>query len=203
MKTILVALMGVFIQAPLQFDVVSIKPNTGGPGPTMIQMPPTGRVTIVNATFRMMLRSAHRLQDYQIVGGPDWLNRDRFDIQAAPAADYQPEPLVPCIGPDCPLSKVQLMMQALLADRFQFKSHRETRELPIYEMTIARSGFKLKEIAAPPARGPGAPPPPPPPPPPPGTPPPTNPAALPTPPPGAMMNFGTGIAASAVPFAAL
>jgi len=202
MTSTLAVLLGLLIQAP-QFDVASVKPNTGGPGPTMIQLPPTGRATIVNATFRMLLRSSYRLQDYQIIGGPDWLNRDRFDIQAAPAADYQPEPSVPCFGLDCPLTRTQIMMQVLLADRFQFKSHRETRELPVYELTIVKSGFKLKEVAPPPARGPGALPPPPPPPPPPGTAPPTNAADLPTVPPGAMMNFGSGITASAVPFASL
>jgi uncharacterized protein (TIGR03435 family) len=170
----------------------------------MIQMPPTGRVNIVNATVRMLLRSAYRLQDYQVIGGPDWLNADRFDIQAAPPADYKPEPSVPCLGVDCPLTAAQIMMQGLLADRFQLKVHRETRELPVYELTIAKNGFKLKGVAPPPPRPPGTPPgPPPPPPPPPGTAPPTNPAALPTPPPGALMNFGTGLSASAVPFAAL
>src|SRR4030095_14542387 len=61
MESILALLMGIFLHAPLQFDVVSIKPNTGGPGPTMVQMPPTGRVNIVNATLRTLLRSAYRL----------------------------------------------------------------------------------------------------------------------------------------------
>jgi len=204
MNSVLTLVLGMILQSPLQFDVSSIKPNTGGPGPTMIQMPPTGRVNILNASVRSVLRVSYRLQDYQIIGGPDWMNADRFDIQATPPAGYQPEPLgPPCLAANCPLTPVQLMMQGLLADRFQLKTHRESRELPIYELTIAKSGFKPKEVAPPPPRGPGALPPPPPPPPPPGTPPPTNPNSLPTPPPGAMMNFGVGIAASAVPFAAL
>ena len=132
------------------------------------------------------------------------MNQDRFDIQAAPPADYQPEPFVACIGLDCPLTKAQIMMQGLLVDRFQLKSHRETRELPVYELTIAKSGFKLKEVPAPALPRPGAaPPPPPPPPPPPGTAPPTDPAALPTPPPGGLMTVGTGMAASAVQVASL
>jgi uncharacterized protein (TIGR03435 family) len=204
MKSVLaLLLMGIVVQAPLQFEVASIKPNTGGPGPTMVQMPPTGRVNIVNATLRTLLRSAYRLQDYQIIGGPDWMNADRFDVQATPPTDLQPEPFVPCVAADCPLNRTQIMMQGLLADRFLLKTHSETRQLPIYELTIAKNGFKLKEVAAPPPRAPGTPPPPPPPPPPPGTAPPTNPSALPTPPPGLMMNFGVGFAAAAVPFAVL
>jgi uncharacterized protein (TIGR03435 family) len=204
MNSMFALVIAMVLQSPPQFEVSSIKPNTGGPGPTMIQMPPTGRVNILNASVRMMLRSSYRLQDYQIIGGPDWMNSDRFDIQTSPPSGYQPEPPgLPCLGPDCPLTAVQIMMQGMLADRFQLKSHRETRELPVYELTIARGGFKLKEVAPPPLRAAGVPPGPPPPPPPPGTPPPTNPSALPTPPPGAMMNFGRGIAATAVPFAAL
>lgn len=203
MRSLLTLLMGLAMQAPLQFDVASIKPSTSGPGLTMIQLPPSGRANIVNATLRMVLRAAYRLQDYQIIGGPDWLNVDRFDIQAKPWADYQPASFETCIGDDCPPTSTQIMLQGLLADRFQLKTHRETRELPVYELTIAKSGFKLKEVAAPPPRGPGAPLPPPPPPPPPGTPPPTSPSALPTPPPGIMMNFGNGFSSSAVSFAAL
>ena len=206
MNSFLAILLGLVLQEPLQFDAASVKSNTAS-GPTMVQMPPTGRVNIVNATFRTLLRTAYRLQDYQIIGGPAWVNADRFDIQATPPAGFKPEPLgFPCLGADCPLSRNQIMLQGLLADRFELTSHRETRELPVYELTIARNGFKLKPVAPPPAPVPGAaptPPPPPPPPPPPGTPPPTTAAGMPTVPPGAMMNFPTGLTASAVPFAAL
>ena len=189
------------------FDVASVKTNTTGPGPTMIQMDPrTGRATVTNATFRMLLRTAYRVQDYQIIGGPDWMNAVRFDIQAKPDADFKPDPApaTPCIGPGCPPNAVQLMMQGLLADRFQFKMHRETRELPVYDLTVGKNGPKLKEVPEPPRPAPGAlPPPPPPPPPPPG------PSAggalppLPTPPPGAAITGSGGFAASAVPLATL
>jgi uncharacterized protein (TIGR03435 family) len=184
------------------FEVASIKPNTTGQG-TLIETPPTGRVNIISATFRTLLRTAYRVQDYQVIGGPDWLAVDRFDIQARPPADYQPQPFLPCVAVDCPPTPVQIMMQGLLADRFRLKIHRETRELPVYELTIGKNGFKLKEVSAPPAPAPGAAPPRLPPPPPPGTAPPTNAAALPTPPPGVTMGFPFGLAASAVPLATL
>jgi uncharacterized protein (TIGR03435 family) len=89
------------------------------------------------------------------------------------------------------------MLQDLLRDRFQLRTHRETRELSVYELTIAKTGFKLKE-AVPRSGAPADIPPPPP-----GTAPPTNPEALPTPPPGAIGNFGIGVAASSVPIGAL
>jgi uncharacterized protein (TIGR03435 family) len=162
-------------------------------------MPPTGRVNIVGMTFRTLLSISYGVQDYQIIGGPAWLAADRFDVQASPSADYQPQPAAPCLARNCPPTPVQIMMQGLLADRFQLKLHRETRELPAFDLTIAKSGFKLKEALA----GPGAEPPESLPPPPPGTPPPVTAAALPTPPPGIAMGFPFGFAASRVEFRAL
>ena len=202
MNAILTLFIVAVLQAP-QFEVVSIKPLSGVQGPSLIEMPPTGRVNLVNVSLRTLLRSAYRLQDYQIVGGPDWLDRDRFDIQAKPSADYQPPQTKPCFGPDCPPSPVNFMLQGMLADRFQLKVHFEKRELPVYDLTIARGGFKLKPVAEPAPREPGAPFPPPPPPPPPGTGPPTTPAALPTPPPGIMMGFPFGFAGSGIEFSGL
>src|SRR5262245_32894810 len=152
-----------------------------------MDLPPNGRVSIVNATLKTLMQASYRLQDYQVIGGPAWLDADRFDIQAKPSAEYEPNPIARCLGPDCPPTPVQIMMQPLLAERFQLKPHRGVRELPVYELTIGKGGFRLKEI--PPSPTPRTPPLPPPPPP--GTPPPTNPAALPTPPDGAIMVFGS------------
>lgn len=203
--TMALTVMPVLSQTPAskpQFEVASVKPNPSGRGGLM-EVPPTGRVNIDSATFKTLMQWAFRVQDYQIIGGPAWLAVDRFDLLASPPADFKPQPVVPCFAADCPPTPVQLMMQGLLADRFQLKVHRETRELPVYEMTIAKSGFKLKE-AAPlqPQAGPGMPPPMPPPPPP-GTPPPTSTSALPTPPPGVTMGFPFGFTASSVQFGVL
>jgi uncharacterized protein (TIGR03435 family) len=195
-------------QAPAQkpqFEVASVKPHVQGTGPALggvMEMPPSGRVNIVNATLRQMLLASYRLQDYQIIGGPDWLNSDRFDIQAKPSPDYQPES-VSCIRPDCPPTRVYIMMQELLVDRFQLKTHREMRELPTYELMPVKSGFKLKEVPPSPPREPNADRPTLPPQPPPGTGPPASASAVPTPPPGVSMSFGTGFAASAVQFGTL
>jgi uncharacterized protein (TIGR03435 family) len=201
MKPITALLLILALQSPPQFEVASIKPHNA-PGLTMIQTPPNGLVNIVNATLRMMVRSAYRLKDYQIIGGPDWINSDRFDVQARPPAEFQPPQAgPPCVALDCTATPVQLMLQGLLVDRFQLRTHRETRELPIYELTIAKGGFKLKEVAPPPPGPPALPPPPRPPAP--GTPPPTAASALPTPPPGMIMGIGTGLAGSAVQLSAL
>jgi uncharacterized protein (TIGR03435 family) len=195
-------------QTPAQkpaFEVASIKPNTTGRG-TFIETPPTGRVNITSTTLKTLLRVAYRVQDYQIIAGPGWIGVERFDVQARPSEDYQPQPVVPCFVVDCPPTPVQIMLQGLLEDRFGLKIHREIRELPVYDLTIGKSGFKLKEVsAAPPPDPAGGPPrfPPPPPPPPPGTPPPTIASALPTAPPGIAMGFPFGFSASSVAFSVL
>jgi uncharacterized protein (TIGR03435 family) len=186
----------------LQFEVASIKPNATGRG-TLMEMPPNGRVNISSATFKTLMKIAYRIEDYQIIGGPDWIAVDRFDVQARPAEDYQPPQFVPCFAVNCPPTPVQIMMQGLLEDRFRLKAHREMKELPVYELTIGKNGFKLKEVSPPsdspdPRRMPPLPPPPPP-----GTPPPTVASALPTPPPGVTMGFPFGFAASGVALGAL
>ena len=168
-----------------KFEVASIKPNTTRRR-TLIGLPPTGRVNITSATLRTLLSLAYRVQDFQIIGGPDWINVDRFDVLARPSEDYQPQP-IPCIRADCPLTPVQLMMQGLLEDRFGLKTHRETRELPVYELTIGKSGFKLKEVSAPSPPAPGD----------------APPKFPPPPPPGVTMGFPFGFAASGAQFAVL
>jgi uncharacterized protein (TIGR03435 family) len=185
-----------------RFEVTSVKPNTAVRGGFM-EIPPTGRVNLVRVTFRTLMLISYGIQDYEIIGGPAWLSVDRFDVQASPPADYQPQPVKPCFAAHCPPTPVQLMMQGLLADRFGLKVHRETRELPVYDMTITKNGFKLKEVPEPSLDGPGSDPHPLPPPPPPGTAPPTTTAALPTPPPGIGMIFPFGFAISGVEFQAL
>jgi uncharacterized protein (TIGR03435 family) len=80
----------------------------------------------------MLIRQAYQVQDFQMAGGPGWIDSDRFDIDARAGVDIAPVP-PGTIGP------MQLMIQSLLADRFQLKVHRETREQPIYSLALART----------------------------------------------------------------
>jgi uncharacterized protein (TIGR03435 family) len=113
------------------FEVVSVKPNKSGDQRVMIQMPPTGRFTATNIAVRMLLRQAYDVQDFQIVGGPNWLASDRFDIVAK-----TPEGMT---GPE----QIRLMLRAMLGDRFKLAAHVETREMPIYSIVVARPDGKL------------------------------------------------------------
>ena len=123
----------------LQFEVASIKPNNSGDGRIMMGMQPGGRFTATNITLIQLIRNAYQLQPNQIVGGADWMTNDHYDI-AAKAEDGavsgpQPPPGQP--GP------VQLMLRALLAERFKLVAHNEDREMPIFALVLSRPDGKL------------------------------------------------------------
>ncbi len=80
--------------------------------------------------------TAYELEGYQLVGGPKWMDDDRYDIEARAGGESAPTS-----------AQVQLMLQSLLADRFQLKFHRETKQLPEYELVVGKSGPKLKASA--------------------------------------------------------
>jgi bla regulator protein blaR1 len=153
------------------FEVASIKPNNSGDGRVMMQMQP-GQLRATNVTLRLLIRNAYQLQDSQITGGPGWIASDHFDLIAKMPDGFQQTPGPPPAagGPPTP---VQLMMRALLAERFKLAAHNETKDSPIYALVVARSdgklGPQLKQsdtdcaavLAAARGRGPGAMPPPP------------------------------------------
>ena len=125
-----------------QFEVASIKPNKSGDMRVMMSVQPGGRFTATNVTLRMMIRNAYQLQEFQITGGPSWIADERFDIVAkAETGDGIGDPFR--AEPNGQPSRGQLMIRALLADRFKLVAHNETRELPIYALVKARNDGKL------------------------------------------------------------
>jgi uncharacterized protein (TIGR03435 family) len=125
-----------------QFEVASIKPNKSGDNRVMIGVQPGGRFTATNVTLRMLIRNAYQLQDFQITGGPSWLTEERFDIVAkAEANDTMGDPFR--AQQSGQPSRGQLMIRALLADRFKLVVHNENKEMPIYALVLARSDGKL------------------------------------------------------------
>ena len=121
--------------------MASVKPNKSGDGRVMIGMQPGGRFTATNVPLRMLIRNAYRLQDFQIVGAPDWIDSERFDIVAKAEGDVPPAP-IGTVGP------MQLMMRSLLAERFKLVAHPEKRELPIYAMVLAQKRRKARSATA-------------------------------------------------------
>ena len=134
------------------FEVASIKPAAPQtPGRMMIRMGgDPGRVNYSNVSIKDVIRQAYQVKDYQI-SGPDWLESQRFDINAK-------------VPDGAPKEQIPQMLQNMLAERFKLSLHREKKELPAYAMVVAKGGPKLKESdpAAQPNFGPDGPPPPPP-----------------------------------------
>jgi uncharacterized protein (TIGR03435 family) len=112
-----------------EFEVASIKPAAPDARGRFIRTTP-GRVNVTNMTLKDLMVLAWRIQPFQISGGPAWLDTARYDISAKPEnAPNQGE--------------LPLMIQNLLADRFQLKLHTEIRELPVYALVIAKKDGAL------------------------------------------------------------
>jgi len=116
---------------PPTFEVASIKPNTSGTLRTSSYgLQPGGRYTVVNWTVRALLQQAFHVQDFQLVGGPDWLDKDRFDVSAKADRQYTS-------------AQVPAMLQALLRERFQLSVHTEPRDLSLYTLVLDRRNRTL------------------------------------------------------------
>src|SRR4249919_398317 len=121
------------------FEVASVKPNNSGDGRVMMQNQP-GRYIATNVTLRLLIRNAYQLQDFQISGGPGWMASDHFDINAKVPDEYRD---LPPMRPGSGSGPLQLMIRALLVDRFKLTVHNETKDSPIYALILARSDGKL------------------------------------------------------------
>jgi uncharacterized protein (TIGR03435 family) len=118
------------------FEAASVRPNKSADGNRVIRRQPGGRFNAVNVPARFLVTFAYQLQGFQLIGGPDWLGSDSFDIVAKMEGD--PPPMPPGSGPD----HMMMAMRALLAERFKLVTHKETRELDIYALVMAKPGGK-------------------------------------------------------------
>ena len=112
------------------FEVASVKPAAPAPGRGGQASMSGDRVTMTNTTVSNVIGRAYGVKFGQI-DGPPWIFSERYDI-VAKAPDNTPKDQIP------------LMLQALLADRFKLKVHRETRELPIYALVFVKPSPKLE-----------------------------------------------------------
>jgi uncharacterized protein (TIGR03435 family) len=114
------------------FDAASIKPaKSGARGYSIRPLP--GRLSIGNTSLKMLIAAAYHVNDFQISGGPKWLDSDRYDIEAKAAGDSRPSE-----------KEMLVMLQKLLADRFALAIHRETKDLPVYALEIGKGGPKFQ-----------------------------------------------------------
>ena len=117
-------------QSP-SFEVAAINLDKSGSGNSNWN-DHTSRMTAINVSLRALIAFAYQVHDFQI-SGPDWLRSQRFDIQAE-GAEWANRAERPTI------------MQNLLVERFKLALHRETKELPIYALVIAKNGLKLQSV---------------------------------------------------------
>ena len=116
------------------FEVASVRPNNSGEANASIRIQPGGRLTATNQTLRNLIRNAFNVQPFQMIGGPDWMDSDRYDIVAKIAdADLDEKGMAP--GP-----QFMLRVQSLLEERFKMTTHWEMRELPVYALVVAAEG---------------------------------------------------------------
>jgi len=118
-----------------RFEVASVKPQRApinaatlrGSGPRVM---PGGVFNPTRTSVSSLLMFAYDLKPYQILGGPDWVRRDVFHIDAR-------------AGFNAPADQIKLMVQSLLEDRFKLITHREQRDMPYYALVIARPDGRL------------------------------------------------------------
>jgi uncharacterized protein (TIGR03435 family) len=114
----------------MSFEVASVKANKSGDASSAINNKAGGRFEAVNARLRSLVLEAYHLQGFQLVNAPDWIGTARFDVMAKAEKEITYDEARP-------------MLQALLAERFGLVVHKETRDLPIYALVVARADGKL------------------------------------------------------------
>lgn len=118
--------------APLRFEVASVKPNKSGSVLVLQPRVAPDRYQIINLDLQTLIAMSFNLPAYQIVNVPDWTRHERFDITAQMPAGLKPSP-----------AAQSEMLRTLLAERFRLVTHRETRELPVSALVIARADGKV------------------------------------------------------------
>lgn len=117
-------------QQPRAFDVASVKLNAGG-GMGVSMRTKNGLLTTSNAPVLMLVQQAFGVKDFQVTGGPGWLATERYDIEAKMEKND--------ISDDALWSS----LQPLLIERFHLKFHRETKQMPVFALTVLKGGPKF------------------------------------------------------------
>jgi len=133
--SVLLAATGVTVtaQEPEQFEVVSIRPH---PDPIAFTRDTVDGVSYhaVGLTLLTLIEDAYAMGRFQISGGPNWLTTVHYDVEARASGSAL-----------LTWERVRPMLRAMLADRFQLRVQLAMRELPCYDLVIAKGGPKLKE----------------------------------------------------------
>ena len=151
--------------APLpSFEVASVKRSPFGENTSFHIMP--NRLTVRNMVMEMIIRFAYGhdmgefgftlLRSNELVGGPSWVRGEEFGYDGYDIDAKVDDSLAEKFGKDCGRAfsngrcgyrqQILLMFQSLLADRFKLKVRRETKELPVYALVVAKGGPKFRDL---------------------------------------------------------
>lgn len=122
---------------PPAFEVSTVKPSKPQMGDSMMMFTADG-VSITGIPLRMIIREAFGIEDDRIIGEPGWVKSSNFDIEAKVAAEDVPR------LKGISIDQRRQMLVPLLEERFGLKIHHETREMPEYDLVIAKGGVKMK-----------------------------------------------------------
>jgi uncharacterized protein (TIGR03435 family) len=128
-----------------EYEVASIKLSkpAGANGMFMGMRYTDDGLTAQNLSLMLLIQQTYGVGKDRITGAPDWLNSERYDIDAK--VDGAAVEALKKLSPDELKTVRQHMLQALLADRFSLTLYRETKELAVYNLVIAKNGPKLQE----------------------------------------------------------
>jgi uncharacterized protein (TIGR03435 family) len=118
-------------QPPARFDVVSIKPNKSGAAASETETTP-GRINLINVTPLSLLLRAFGVRTFQIIGAPGWVATERYDVVASVPGGLVLNDLAR-----------QTYMEQMLAERWQLRYHRDTRNLRVYSLVPENEGTRL------------------------------------------------------------
>jgi hypothetical protein len=126
-----------------EFEVASIRPNAEAHGPwdvvannllkAITNGSRNGQFRMKGAPLTFLIELAYNLKDVQVQGAPSWAKSDTYDIIAKAPSDTTFEQMRP-------------MLQSLLADRFKLRLRLQTKELPVYELAVAKGGLKIEAV---------------------------------------------------------
>jgi uncharacterized protein (TIGR03435 family) len=122
---------------PRKFETASIKPAEPDKNGNSSSRDAGEGLDVRNITVRNLITLAFSLRDFQLIGGPGWINSENYDVLAIAPSHEPAEPQA------TRADRVRERLRSLLADRFALTVHHEFRDQPVYLLTIASSGPKL------------------------------------------------------------
>ena len=133
LRALLLASTPLCVWAQTGFEVASIRPAGPGTRGGGIEVTPGGRFSATNVSLRALLKYAYGVRDFQIAQPPNWFDSQRYDVLAK-------------AEPDATEDRIKIMVQSLLAERFELKLHRESKEMQAYVLTVSKGGAKIQPV---------------------------------------------------------